>query len=133
MLVTVAPAAEINVISGEEEPESHDGKENQECPHPHRVIEMRLRAFGLGGRDICRGNGRHRNASPACQRRLGAVDDRRVTKARAGRFRKLRERWHRGSQGEMDQRGGTLGYPCSYPKDFTIAVCDKVFVRNSLI
>jgi hypothetical protein len=30
---------------------------------PIRVIEMRLRAFGLRGCDVFRGNGRHRNAT----------------------------------------------------------------------
>ena len=53
----------VNVIRGKEEPESHDGEENQDCPDSHRLIEMRLRAFGLRGCDVFRGNGRHWNAS----------------------------------------------------------------------
>ena len=53
----------VNVIGSEEEPECHDGKENQYRPGCHRLIEMRLWAFVLRGRDVFRGNGRHWNAS----------------------------------------------------------------------
>ncbi len=76
-----------DVISDEEKPESHDGKENQDRLDPHRVIKLWPRTFRLRGRDIWRGNGRHRNASLACPRRLGAVDDGRVTKPRERKFR----------------------------------------------
>src|SRR5580704_4794183 len=77
----------VNVIGSEEEPESHDGKENQDRLDPHLVIELWPRAFGLRGRDIRRGHSRHRDASLACQRRLGAVHDKSVTKSRERKFR----------------------------------------------
>ncbi len=57
----------VNIVGREEESESHDGEENQDRSDPHRLVEMWPWTFGVLGRDVCRGKGRHRNISLRAQ------------------------------------------------------------------